>query len=416
MSRFQTWDDFACWLDRLGMFHMDFGLHRMESIIAELELQNPPFRMVQVLGTNGKGSTATFLAALGQAHGCKTGLYTSPHFVSPKERILVNGDFLPDHVWINAANAIMKTKTGPDLTYFEFLTVLALLAFQESEVNMAVFEAGMGGAHDATTALSAHAICFTPIALDHQNILGKGLESIARDKAEAIRSNAPVISAPQYNAANMVLQEAARSSGSSLEFARPLPKSVKIGMSGKNQNINAATALAAWKNLAEQLNIEIRQQAVEKAFAKAFIPGRFQFVPATGQRPALLLDGAHNPHGMQALANEIKMRKPAAIVFSTLGDKDWRDALAILSHILGPVPLFTPKLQNSRAADVAEVAAFRNMIFPSSSWSLTMPDALPKALDAAFATVNDGYVLVTGSLYLLGEFYALHPSLLRKNI
>lgn len=414
MARFDTWDDFASWLDGLGMFHMDFGLHRMESIIAGLGLQNPPFRIVQVLGTNGKGSTAAFLAALGHAHGCKTGLYTSPHFVSPKERILVNGEILPDQVWLHAANAIMETKTGPKLTYFEFLTVLALLAFQESKAEMAIFEAGMGGAHDATTALPAQAICFAPIALDHQNILGRGLENIARDKAAAIRANAPVFSAPQYPAAKKVLLEAAQARGSSLEFARPLPEGVKIGMGGKNQNTNAATALAAWKNLAERLNMDTRDLCVQEALTRAFIPGRFQFIQATGQMPAILLDGAHNPHGMQALANEIRDRKPAVIVFSALGDKDWRDALGILSHILGPVPLFAPGLQNSRAADAAEMAAFRNRIFPASARPLYGEDALPKALDAAFAAANGGYVLVTGSLYLLGEFYALHPSLLRR--
>lgn len=416
MARFDTWNDLASWLDSLGMFHMDFGLHRMESIIAGLGLQNPPFRIVQVLGTNGKGSTAAFLSALGQAHGCKTGLYTSPHFVTPKERILVNDDLLPDHVLLNAANAIMEAKTGPDLTYFEFLTVLALLAFRESKVDLAIFEAGMGGAHDATTALPAQAVCFAPIALDHQNILGKGLENIARDKAAAIRTNVPVISAPQYPAAKRVLLETAGTKAAPLEFVRPLPQSVKIGMAGKNQNTNAATALAAWKNLAEQLNMEARNSAVEEAFKKAFIPGRFQFIQETGQMPSLLLDGAHNPHGMQALANEIKARKPAAIVFSALGDKDWRDALGILSHILGPVPLFAPKLQNSRAADAAEMAAFRNGIFTSSSLSFAGADALPKALDAAFSAANGGYVLITGSLYLLGEFYALYPPLLRRNI
>ena len=132
-------------LDSLGLFHMDMGLDRMRHALSALGLVRPPFVTVQVLGTNGKGSTASFLASLCAAHGLRAGLYTSPHFVSPTERIRIDGRPWPQELWAAQANKVMDA--APALTYFEFLTVLALLAFAEERVDVAILEAGLGGSH-----------------------------------------------------------------------------------------------------------------------------------------------------------------------------------------------------------------------------------------------------------------------------
>lgn len=141
--RFHSFDDVQDHLDALGLFHMDFGLDRMRNALDALGLLTPPFVTVQIVGTNGKGSTSTFLSCVARAHGLKVGLYTSPHFVTPRERIRINGTMLPADRWPVLADRVMEA--APNLTYFEFLTALGLLAFAEAGVDLVVMEAGLGG-------------------------------------------------------------------------------------------------------------------------------------------------------------------------------------------------------------------------------------------------------------------------------
>ncbi|WP_308620188.1 glutamate ligase domain-containing protein [uncultured Desulfovibrio sp.] len=413
-------------LDALGMFHMDLGLDRMRRALAALDLERPPFVVAQVLGTNGKGSTAAFLAELCAAHGCRAGLYTSPHFVSPQERIRVNGRPLAGEVWPDLANSVMAAASGDSLTYFEFLTLLALLAFREARVDVTIMEAGLGGRSDATTAVTADLLCYTPIAMDHAAVLGPTLADIARDKAAAIRGRAPVCMAPQFPAAREALVAAARMQGAVLVPAAPLPEEwlPRLGLAGEHQLRNAGLALAAWQRLAPLLGRradDARAQAL--GLANAFLPGRLQFVPAAAGHPALLLDGAHNPHGMQALLRALfppdrtpcrPLPVPRAIIFSCLADKDWHSSAAMLAHRFPHTPAFIPGLKNPRAADPHDAAAFWNARSPGTARALTGPHALEQALDAVAGAcgADGGVTLMTGSLYLLAEFFALHPRLL----
>lgn len=422
-TMFHNFQDILAHLDGLGLFHMDMRLDRMRRALTALNLTRPPFTVVQILGTNGKGSTAAFLAALCTAHGCKTGLYTSPHFVSPEERIRVNGQALPGETWTAHANAIMAAAPPPGgLTYFEFLTVLALLLFREQGVDVAVMEAGLGGRHDATTAPDADLLCYTPIALDHKDILGPTLAAIAADKAAAVRGPAPLCTAPQFPEAAHCLAEAARAHRAPLHQAEALPAAwlPRLGLAGPHQLVNAGLALAAWRHLAPLLGRRADHAAAQaEGLARAFLAGRLQSVPATENYPALLLDGAHNPHGMRALLRALDHLeqsgvRPAGAVFSCLGDKDWRTAALMLKHRLGALPLFIPALDNPRAADVREVAAACDSLAPATAVPLTGPRALPQALAAARRLEGaspERPILLTGSLYLLAEFFTLFPNL-----
>ncbi|WP_300129162.1 cyanophycin synthetase, partial [Desulfovibrio sp.] len=356
-------------LDALGMFHMELGLGRIRRVLAELGLERPPFAVVQVLGTNGKGSTSAFLASLCAAHGVRPGLYTSPHFVSPEERIRLGERPVPGDWWPRLANAVVAAAGDEHLTYFEFLTALALLAFREAGVEVAILEAGLGGRNDATTAVAADLLCYTPIAMDHSAVIGPTLAHIARDKAAAIRSGAPVCSSPQYPLAADELATAAHGHGAPITVAAPLAPHwlPRLGLAGGHQLINAALALAAWQHLAPQLGKRAEDAAArELGLARAFLPGRLQRLPRTTAHPALLLDGAHNPHGMQALLRAFggkratgtpALPKPGAIIFSCLGDKDWRSSAAQLRRHFPQTPVLVPALENPRAADAAEVAA-----------------------------------------------------------
>lgn len=423
MSAFHSFAEIQSHLDSLGLFHMDLSLDRMRRALAALDLTRPPFAVVQILGTNGKGSTAAFLASLCTAHGCKTGLYTSPHFVSPEERIRVQGQPYPGAAWIEHANRIMVV--APELTYFEFLTVLALLIFRDQRVDAAVLEAGLGGRHDATTAVTADLLCFTPIAMDHKDVLGPSLGLIAADKAGAVRGPAPICAAAQFPVAARCLEEAARAHNAPLLWAEPLPalsragRALNPGLDGPHQLSNAGLALAAWRLLAPLLGTSAADAAAQaRGLACAFLPGRLQAVAPAQDHPLLLLDGAHNPHGMRALLKALQHKNicPAGAIFSCLGDKDWRTSALMLKHFLGAAPMFIPVLNNPRAAQATEVAAACNALPPAAAVAVkNLPEALARSAAVLGAGANADPLrplLLTGSLYLLAEFFTLYPDVL----
>ena len=437
---FQTYDDVMRHLDGLGVFHMDMGLGRMERALAALALDQLNRPTVQVVGTNGKGSTASFLQALAMAHGLRTGLYTSPHFVKPEERIRVDGTLLPPSRWPGlAANAVLAEE---GLTYFELLTVMAAQAFELSSCDLVIYEAGLGGRYDATSALPAHMTCFVPIGLDHVEVLGDSISAIADDKSDAMRGRALAVSAPQSESARRILEGKAQELGVPLcsspsvalcegtqagrELWDSLPRSLRelavldnvlpadgiLGLYGPHQRVNAQTALLAWILLCHRFGWSTDRKTICHGLEQAFIPGRFQLAPATALRPAMWLDGAHNAHGMHALVDALNTLHPAmrpgAVVFSCLRDKSPEKLASMLRDAVGEVPVFVPSIEdNPRAAQKEELAALLGQpAHPADS----LVDALARAREAA----GKKPVLVCGSLYLLAEIFAMWPELLER--
>lgn len=435
---FASFNDIMSHLDSLGLFHMDMGLDRMTAAIKALLPAKLPSRVVQILGTNGKGSTSAFLASIASAHGCRTGLYTSPHFVSPMERIKILADSASgaktknsrplagrndlEEEWVKQANRIMLC--APDLTYFEFLTVLALLLFESYGIEVAIMEAGLGGMHDATTAIQADIICYTPIALDHTKVLGPTLESIAKDKAAAIRGNATVCTSAQFPAVAKVIADAASKTGNKLVQAGIAQLPEKRLLYGLHQTANAGLALAAWREIAPDIGIKSVPDLETDGLARAFLPGRLQSIPKTDAHPALLLDGAHNPHGMQALTRTLLNKRiiPSAVIFSCLADKDWPSSISILHNFLTrhkqpeKLCIFVPALDNPRASDVKTVADTINRMNGLEAFAVEGPDAVAKAIAILPSCIDrhDRPVLLTGSLYLLAEFFTKYPSWLEN--
>lgn len=425
---FASFDAFMAHLNTVGLFHMDLRLDRTRNALHALV---PKFDMaiVQVLGTNGKGSTSTFLAALARAHGLRTGLFTSPHFVSPRERIRINGQMLTEQVWLDWANKIHPI--APNLTYFEYITVLACCAFHEAGVQLAVMEAGLGGCHDATTALPVDILCYTPIAMDHESVLGDTLEAIAADKAAAIRMGAPVITGPQDDVALSCLQQAAAQAGNPLiqvheALPEALPEALHLRMLGAHQLDNARLALATWQHLAQMFQLPTGPDIVRQALQEAFIPGRLHYIPIKDDMPALLLDGGHNPHGLQALSNALQTLPlhPQAVIFSCLADKDIEGMLVPLRHLAQDIPIFVPPLpDNPRAIDCHELA---QRIGPQAIAVDSLSAALTRARQAMTGAMTGAVaqtttpppipcLLICGSLYLLAEFFRLHEHCLTQS-
>ncbi len=424
---FTVFDDLARHLEGLGLFRILPELGRLRGVLSALAVPAPRYA-VQVVGTNGKGSTSTFLESLARTQGLRTGLFTSPHFVSFRERIRLDGQTADETALLPHANAIMAAGGGK-LTYFEFVTALAALVFAEAEVDLAVMETGLGGSWDAVTALPADLVLFTPIGLDHCAILGDTPAAIARDKAGAIRQGKPVISAPQDPEVLRVLREVAARREASVAVAgglESLPETLRAGqrrlrLAGEHQHINAGLALAAWRHLSPVFSRPNRtddEDIITRGLCEAFIPGRLQSVPASPAHghPALLLDGAHNAHGVRALSAALAKRgvAPAAVIFSCLEDKN-PAAMAAHVRILSGGPVFVPPIaDNPRALSPESLADAIGLA------ARPMP-GLREALHAAASLVTERFpeedpeahpVLLCGSLYLLAEFFAMRPECL----
>ncbi len=437
---FQSYDDVIRHLNGLGVFHMDMGLGRMERALSALKLDQLNRPSVQIVGTNGKGSTSSFLQSLAMAHGLRTGLYTSPHFVRPEERIRVDDTLLPPSRWPGlASNAVLAE---PDLTYFELLTVMAAESFELSSCDLVIYEAGLGGRYDATSALPAHMTCFVPIGLDHVEVLGDSIAAIADDKSDAMRGRSLAVSAPQSEAARRVLESKAQALGVPL-CAAPSPFSCEgtpdgrklwdslppelrelaildnvfpphafLGLNGPHQRVNAQTALLAWILLCHRFGWTPSRSSIRHGLEQAFIPGRLQLVPASGSRPSMWLDGAHNAHGMSTLVDAMNTTpsalRPGAAVFSCLKDKSPQRLAAMLREAVGDVPIYVPAIENNpRAAQKEELVSLLGQ--PART-----ADSLAEAIERAKEAAGKRPVLICGSLYLLGEVFARWPELLER--
>jgi dihydrofolate synthase/folylpolyglutamate synthase len=434
----------ASHLERVGLFRMLPGLDRMAAVLESLKLRRPPYFLAQVVGTNGKGSVSTMLAALAREHGLSVGLHTSPHFLSVRERVRINGDLLDDDHWLRLANTLMR-HGAESLSYFEFVTCLAALAFAEAGVDVAVMESGLGGRYDATTALAADVLIVTPISLDHQEILGHSLAEIAADKAGAIRPGTAVFTGVQPPEVMEELQRVSEARAAPLHLvspsaALPDPGRYPLRLEGDHQRDNARLALAAWRHIRdmsvrapgrERMAAAMRgagKAALEgRALAGAWLPGRFQRVaPLSGTDrrlpyspcplgwPPLLLDGAHNAHGMAALGRSLALRRiaPAAVIFACLADKR-PHSLAPHLRALALGPVFVPPIaDNPRAMppeELASIIGLNAVPTPSLQGALEaacalMASRLPEAFSGQEARRP---LLICGSLYLLAQFYSL---------
>lgn len=433
---FETFSDIMGRLSDLGMFHMDLRLERMHTVLGALAPKRPP-AVVQIVGTNGKGSTATFLASLAAASGLRVGLFTSPHLANVRERIrLYDGGgksrLLDEGEWLAPANAVMAAG-GECLTYFEFLTVLASRVFSDMDVDVAVFEAGLGGTHDATTSLEKDILCITPVELDHESVLGHTPEAVALDKSGAMRPGVPVFSATQAPGVSTVIRDAAARLNVPLTIAPPVASSLHLGLTGGHQLDNAGLAVAAWRHMAQQHGWPCDEARMEAGLAHAWLPGRLHRIPALREEtagageaavsprgrsnrshPGLIIDGAHNAHGLRALQRALEALPPdeipRAFIYACMADKDLDAMLPLVRGISHGCPVYLPPVQDCERAmppqELARLVGRRAQPVPS----------LAQAIAAAYNADRNATVLLFGSLYLTGEFYTLYPEYLNAAV
>ncbi|MGB7921809.1 MAG: folylpolyglutamate synthase/dihydrofolate synthase family protein [Pyrinomonadaceae bacterium] len=427
-------DDALRYLLSLGheTLAIKLGLTNTERLLEALGNPQGFFPAVQIAGTNGKGSTAVMLEATARAAGIKTGLYTSPHLVSITERIRIDGQEITREEFARltahvrgAAERLRERGTLPSLpTFFEQVTAIALAAFKEAQVQLAILETGLGGRLDSTTAARAETVAITPIAFDHQEYLGATLAEIAAEKAAIIRPGVTAIIAPQLvEALEVILKRCADSAvtprvddcvietlGADVEgrlrasfvTQHDRYEKVLLGLRGRHQSINASVAI----RLAEALRVRgfsISRADIIRGLESATHAGRLEL--RRGQ-PALLFDGAHNAASARALGDYIKefIEAPVTLIFGAMRDKDLTEMAAALFPPARRVIL--TEIENPRAATLETLARAAPHGFDSAR--LTLTSSAVEALRAAREqTPPGGIICVTGSLYLVGEVMKL---------
>jgi len=395
----------------LGLGHetltIKLGLRNTELLLQALDNPERNYERVQIAGTNGKGSTAAMLDSICRAAGIRTGLYTSPHLVSMTERIRIAGeeisrdDFARHATKVRAvAEDLVARKEIEALpTFFEQLTAIALVAFREANVELAILETGLGGRLDSTTAANASIVGITSIAMDHEEYLGDTLASIAAEKAATIRPSVTAVIAKQDPEALRVLLERCEHVGvqPSLEGDGDFWDVSGLSLRGAHQIQNASVAIRLAKALRER-GFSISEEQIGLGLARAHHPGRLELIPS---KPDVLLDGAHNPAGAEALRTYLNEfdHGPLTLIFGAMRDKKLDQIAAVLFPLADCLILTT--VDNPRAASVETLAPLaqrfaRGRIIESGSSA--------EAIQAAITeTPENGLICVTGSLYLIGE-------------
>ena len=433
-----------------------FDLAHMRVLLEALGHPERAFPSALIAGTNGKGSTAATLASILHASGLKTGLYTSPHLVRINERIRTSGveisddDFARLHGDVDrvAEQLVVEGALPWHPSFFEMMTAIAFCYFAEQKVDVAVLEVGMGGRLDATNVVEPLVSVIADISLDHQKFLGNTVGEIAREKAGIIRPCGIVVTLPQQPEANDVigntildleavgvsavqyvppvspasapylvsdqrqhlltaeLAETAAENAEETLYRYPLQVMgkeilVESPLVGRHQLRNVALAIAAAEELSKQGLSGITSESIERGIRDTRWPGRFQVLPAKNDWPEIVFDVAHNPAGAWALRSALSERygdRPLVFVFGAMRDK----AISEMTEILFPVAqrIVVTQPQNPRAASPEEIVQAASRTGAEIEEVADVKAALEMARAAA---ATDGTVVVTGSIYLVGE-------------
>ena len=417
---------------------IDLGLERIEAVLKKLG--NPQQRLpptIHIAGTNGKGSTVAYLRAFAEAAGLKAHVYTSPHLVHFRERIVIGSEDISDESLVDVLSRVRDANAGEPLSFFEATTAAAFLAFSETPADICIIEVGLGGRYDATNVITPACCGITPIDLDHAEFLGRDIAGIAREKAGIMTAHTPVIIGPQSDLVRAVLDAEANKSRASAKFwgadfrayeqhgrlvfeddgqllDLPLPALI-----GDHQVMNAGTAIA----IARQMQID--EKAIEKGLQTVSWPARMQnlttgaladMVAESGGE--LWLDGGHNPHAARAVASaiatlEAKSPRPLILVTGILANKDiggFLDAFEGLASAVIGVDI--PDHASLAPETLIEIAQSRGM---NGQVATNLIDAVQRAINTGEALsrqskeepITPPRILICGSLYLAGEVLKL---------
>ncbi len=396
------------------------GTERISGLLARLGHPERAFSSIHVVGTNGKGSTASFLSAILTAAGCSTGLFTSPHLIDYCERFQVNGIQIAPDILEQQIDRVL-TLADPEDTFFELTTALACCHFADSGVRIAILEAGMGGRADATAAVRACCTLITPVSLDHCQWLGTTLADIAAEKVAIAEPGTMVISASQSQAAHAAIAAHCWDGAQTLLCAGEDFQAVwepdgtlcyidgdfrlsglTPGIPGRYQAENAALAIAAARRLSEKTRLRLETERIRAGIAAASWPGRMELIPLEND-VRLLLDGAHNPAGALALADALCMydRRRLILLLGMMEDKDLDGIISPLVPLAERIHTVAPGQERAMPAQLLALECRK------LGGAATAQGSVAEGLAAARAEADPGDLLVVaGSLFTVGEVKA----------
>lgn len=410
------------------------GLDRVKILLDELGNPQNKLKFIHVAGTNGKGSVCAMLSGVLVAAGYKTGLFISPYITDFRERIQINNEMISRKALTRAVEetypTLMRLKeNGVVITEFEYVNALEFYIHAQEKCDVVVLETGMGGLLDCTNVIEPP-LCsvITTIGLDHTAVLGGTIKEIAAQKAGIIKSGSAAVTSAQENEAMQVIEKTAgevfspliksesikisnlKSSMAGSEFTAEGIE-LKIRLAGAHQVENAKTALAALLYLRENEMLSISDSDIKNGFYNAQNPARFELV---SQNPVVIIDGAHNPNGAQALKNaltEFLGGKKLYCVTGMLADKDVRNAVKILGGLFEQV--FTVTVDNPRTMTAEALAELVKDYCPNTTPCSNKKAAVKAAVE--LAKQNSGAAVICGSLYLSAELRKLfmNPSELK---
>ena len=370
----------------LQLFGVKLGLQRMRKLMELLNFPYRKFPAIHVAGTNGKGSTCAFISSILSESGYKVGLYTSPHLIKFNERIQVNGENISDDELEELIEEIREKLGDEETTFFEFTTAIALLYFARKEVDIVVLEVGLGGRLDATNVVLPLLCVINNISLDHTKILGDTKKEIALEKLGIVKEKVPLITSEKDKDVLEIFEKVCVERSSELMVVDN-ECSFQLGLEGEFQKRNAALALEVIK----RLPYSISEEAIERGLLKVKWPGRLQWISEK-----ILLDGAHNPAGMRELVDYLDRIKNKEVL--VIGLSEGRD---VKEMVQGVVNLFERVIVTKGNHKPVDPAIIEEVVREFNN-SVEIVDNVSEAFER-IKNVS-GKVVVTGSLYLVGDF------------
>jgi dihydrofolate synthase/folylpolyglutamate synthase len=439
LKMFATYEEALEWIHARLRLGIKPGLKRMEWMMAKLANPHCELKAVHIGGTNGKGSTVTFLRSILQAGGHTVGTFTSPYIEQFNERISINGKPITDEEILQIANVIKPLADeldGTELggpTEFEVITAMAFYYFAKvHSVDIVIFEVGLGGRFDSTNIILPILSIITNIGLDHVNILGHTYEEIAFEKAGIIKPGTPVFTGVKRPDALGVIEKQAEKMEAplfkikkefSIENHKSLPKgeqftlksynrtleNLEISMIGEHQTENASLAIMAGLYLNERSLFKLNEQDIRTGLTKAYWPGRFEIL---SENPLVVVDGAHNDEGITALVHELNQRfgdRKIHIVFTALKDKSLEKMIGKLDEVADKITFVSFDYPRAAAADTLfEISRSLNK-FACEDWQSTIREELSDLEDSSI-------LVVTGSLYFISEAKPFLLQIVKKKL
>ncbi|HET7628308.1 MAG TPA: folylpolyglutamate synthase/dihydrofolate synthase family protein [Bacillales bacterium] len=421
-----TYEEAIEWIHGLLPHGVKPGLKRVEWMLSRLGHPERKLRSIHVGGTNGKGSTVTFLRSMMQEGGYRIGTFTSPYVEEFNERIAVNGESISNEDFLRAANRVKpladelsESKFGSP-TEFEAITVIAMLFFAETAYpDFVIFEVGLGGRLDSTNVIYPMLSVITNVGYDHTEILGDSLTSIAKEKAGIIKAGTGVVSgceqpevidqirkvcaekkAKLYLPGNgfSFAHESSNTEGETFSYQSVFAKreQLSIRLKGAHQVKNAAIALMAVDYLNKYFALVLEENDIREGLKKAFWPGRFE---AISSKPCVIVDGAHNPEGIRTLIETVRVTFPGnrvKILFAAATNKNTKEMLRLLNTLSSEIALTSFSFEKAQTAEYLRHEADFTPVISTDDWN--------KAFDHLLQGADEQTViLVTGSLYFISE-------------